>query len=368
MDSKIGQLMMIGLSGPELTSAEADFITKNNISGVCLFARNVESPKQIHKLTKDLRALQSKQTDKAPMFIAIDMEGGRVHRLKPPFTQWPPVGKLGALDSTALAFKFGNFMGLELLSVGINLDFAPVIDVLTNNENKVIGDRSLSSDVEVVEKLGSALVRGYLKSGIVACAKHFPGHGGTWADSHEELPEDPMTLDELKSKVLGAFKRAFRARVDMTMTAHVMYPKIDPENPATFSKFFLKDLLREDFRYQGLVVSDDLDMKAVALHYKKDEIPVKALQAGCNMILYCNEPSSPPVALEGIKKAVKDGTLKAAEIDRLHKLVIGLKLEKLSVLKYPELPEAAKIIGHPDHMRIAKAIAEGNVPEDMLNT
>jgi beta-N-acetylhexosaminidase len=368
VEQQIGQLFMIGLSGAELTSAEADFIVANNIGGVCLFARNLVSPKQIHKLTSDLRELQGRLPDRAPLLVAVDMEGGRVHRLKPPFTQWPAVAKLTPLDSTSLAFKFANMMGLELIAAGINLDFAPVIDVLTNSENKVIGDRSLSADVAVVEKLGSAMVRGYLKSGIVACAKHFPGHGGTWADSHEELPVDDMTLEDLRGRVFPAFKKAFRARVDMTMTAHVVFPKVDAHAPATFSRKFLKDILRDDFRFPGIVISDDLDMKAVALHHAKEDIPVLALQAGCNMLLYCNEPDSPPRALEGVRRGLADKKIEASHVQASLKMIQELKREKLAPLKYPDFTEAAKIIGHPSHLRLAMAVSEGQIPEELLNT
>jgi len=192
VNTDIGQLFFIGLEGPALTSKEADFIVKNNIGGVTLFGRNLKTPIELHKLCSDLHNLKSRMPAKAPLFIAIDMEGGRVHRLKAPFTQWPSLGKVAALDSTSVAFKFANMMGIELKAMGINLDFAPCVDVLTNPKNILIGDRSLGEDPEYVAKMASALVRGYIKAGIVTCAKHFPGHGNTIIDSHEDLPVEDI--------------------------------------------------------------------------------------------------------------------------------------------------------------------------------
>src|SRR5580704_755709 len=160
MRDKIGQLMIIGLKGKALTQDEAEFIVLNNIGGVILFPRNIESPEQLHSLCKSIQQLRQKTPDKLPLFISIDMEGGRVARLKKPFTEWPPIAKLGKIDSTSLSFKMALAMGEELSAVGINLDFAPCVDVLTNPENVLIGDRSLSTDPEQVAKHASALVRG----------------------------------------------------------------------------------------------------------------------------------------------------------------------------------------------------------------
>src|SRR5580698_798372 len=198
MRDKIGQLMIIGLRDTTLSQDEAEFIVRNNIGGVILFARNIESPEQVHRLCQSIQQLRMKTRDKLPLFISIDMEGGRVARLKKPFTVWPAISQLGTIDSTSLSFKMAMAMGEELSAVGINLDFAPCVDVLTNPSNKVIGDRSISADPEQVAKHASALVRGYIKSGVVACAKHFPGHGNTLVDSHDDLPVENLDLERLK--------------------------------------------------------------------------------------------------------------------------------------------------------------------------
>ena len=243
--SQIGQQLIIGLEGATLSPAESEFVVKNDIGGVILFKRNVESPLQVHKLVSQVQALRTKTESKAPLFISIDMEGGRVHRLKPPFTQWPAIAHIGKIDSTSVAFRFAQAMGEELRSVGINLDFAPCIDVFSNPQNTVIGDRSLSSSPEAVSRLGSALVRGYIKANILACAKHFPGHGNTLIDSHSDLPVENKSLEELEQTELEPFKKIFRARLELVMAAHVKFPKIDPEWPASLSEIFLKQILRD---------------------------------------------------------------------------------------------------------------------------
>lgn len=180
----IGQHVLIGCSGLALTQDEKKFIVENNISGVVLFSRNVSEPKQVRDLCDEIQSLRQLTPEKTPIYTAIDMEGGRVARLKAPFTIWPPLKKLGDLDSPQTSFEFAYAMGMELKAVGINLDFAPCIDIFTNPKNTVIGDRAVSTDPEMVAKHASALIRGYIKAGVIPCAKHFPGHGDTIIDSH----------------------------------------------------------------------------------------------------------------------------------------------------------------------------------------
>jgi beta-N-acetylhexosaminidase len=254
-------------------------------------------------------------------------------------------------------------MGAELRSMGINLDFAPCVDVLTNPKNVLIGDRSISADPEQVAKMASALVRGYIKADVIPCAKHFPGHGNTIIDSHEDLPVDDTDLETLKSRELVPFKKAFRARLDMVMTAHIKFSKVDPEWPVTLSEKFLKDLLREELRYRNIIISDDLDMKALAKHHPVEFIPVKALQAGCDMLLYCNEFDHPQMAIDAIQKALKDGQLKAKSIDDSYNRVVALKKEALQKPDPWPFEEAAKIIGCDAHKALAQAIAAGEVPK-----
>ena len=216
--------------------------------------------------------------------------------------------------------------------------------------------------------MASALVRGYIKAGVVACAKHFPGHGNTVIDSHEDLPIEEIDMKTLESREIIPFKRAFRARMDMVMTAHIKYKNIDPEHPATLSPILIKKLLRENLRYRNLIISDDLDMKALTKNYAREEIPVLALKAGCDLLLYCNDFSSPPLALSVVDKAIKDKVIPIEQINESLRRVTELKKETLVNLPHIPLAEAVKIIGHPEHLRLVKSILDGHVPEDLRAT
>ncbi|MEN0059838.1 MAG: beta-N-acetylhexosaminidase [Bdellovibrio sp.] len=366
MKHVIGQHFFIGISGHALTKEEKDFIVENNIGGVCLFGRNIAEPKQVHDLCSEIQSLRHLQKDKAPLFISIDMEGGRVHRLKPPFTVWPALKKLGDLDAPTASFHFANRMGQEMKAVGINLDFAPCVDVLTNEKNTVIGDRSISSDPNMVAKHASALVRGYIKAEIITCVKHFPGHGNTFIDSHEDLPKEDISLQELEERELVPFKKTFKSRVDMVMTSHILFPQIDPQWPATLSEIFIQKIIRDELRYRGLIVTDDLGMKAMTKHYGLAEVPVRALQAGVDLLLYCNDFDVPPQALEAVLEATAQGTLTAERLQESHQRILEFKKAKIPHPDPMPFAEAIKLIGHPDHLKIASAISNLQMPEGLL--
>jgi beta-N-acetylhexosaminidase len=365
MRELIGQQLIIGLSGEELTQDESRFIIENNIGGIILFDRNLKSVEQIHKLISDVQQLRYKTTEKTPLFISVDMEGGRVQRLKEPFTKWPAVKNLGDIDSSNIAFQFTQLMGRELKSIGFNLDYAPCVDVFVNPENKVIGDRALSNNFEVVAKLSSAMVRGYIKSDVLTCAKHFPGHGFTAVDSHFELPIDNRKLKELEDQGdLEPFKRVIKARVDMIMTAHIQYPNIDSKYPVTLSPLFIKQFLRNVLRYRGIIITDDLDMKALTKHFPIDELPVLALQAGATMLLYCNEPNSPLKAVKNIARALSDGIIDSDTIKENYKIITTLKQKKFKNPIEPfSLEKAQQIIGHADHLKFAQAVLDQKIDE-----
>jgi len=363
----IGQHLIIGVAGTSLTNDEKKFITDNNIGGVILMGRNCVDPKQVRNLCAEIQSLRHKMKDRAPLFIGIDMEGGRVHRLKPPFTQWPPLKLVGDLDAPTVAFHFAQRMGTELMSVGINLDFAPCIDIFNNPKNTVIGDRAVSSDAAQVEKMTSALIRGYIKSGILSCGKHFPGHGMTVVDSHEELPVEEADLKRLNDVELLPFKKAAKSRVDLMMTSHILFKNSDAKYPVTLSELFLKKILREEMKYKGLIVTDDLDMKAMAKYYDKEEIPVLAKLAGADLLLYCNEPASPPAAIEGLLNAVAQGRLTEENLKQSHQRILEAK--KLKILRPDPRPmeEVLEIVGNPEHMALADSIRKGIIPDGLLN-
>ncbi len=368
MTKFVGQRLLIGLRGETLTAEEKKQIVENNIGGVILFARNCKSAEQVHELVREIQALRFEMPDKVPLFISIDMEGGRVARLKSPFTEWPPLSKIAGYDSTSLAFRFAQSMGHELKAFGINLNFAPCVDVLGPQGSEVIGDRSAGSDPEVVAKIGSALVRGYIKGGVEPCGKHFPGHGFVKEDSHEELPVDERSLDEIRECEFISFKKVFRARLNFVMSAHIKYPKIDPEWPASLSPRWTA-VLRDELKYRQLLLSDDLDMKALTKHYDKKTIATQAVRAGANILLYCNDFDSPWEGIEGILEAAGRDEISKASLEEGHQRIVQFKKDHLTSPIDPlPLAEALGQLGLPTHKTLSEGLVSGQIPEDWLKT
>src|SRR5947208_5144499 len=229
---QIGQLLVAGFDGhqipPELRSLAKEF----GLGGVILFARNIAEPEQVAELSFEA----SRLVPDLPPWVSVDQEGGRVARLKKPFTEWPPMATLGRSGDVRLAERFARALAAELKSVGITLDYAPVLDVLTNPKNPVIGDRALAENAADVARLGAAIIRTLQGEGIAACGKHFPGHGDTSTDSHVELPLVEHPPERLREVEFVPFKAAIEAGVATMMTAHVLVPAIDEKRPATLSR------------------------------------------------------------------------------------------------------------------------------------
>lgn len=359
----IGQQLIIGIEGTELSKEESQFIIKNNIGGVILFSRNYESIEQLHKLVTDLQRLRYHTVDKTPLFISADMEGGRVQRFKEPFTLWPPFQKLGDLDSSSRCFDYTYQQGLELKAMGLNLNYSPCIDVLFNPENQVIGDRALSTDPEKVSRHASALVRGFVKADVLAVAKHFPGHGYTKVDSHFDLPVDDRTLLQIQEQGdLEPFKKVIKARVPFLMTAHISYPEVDKEFPVTLSSIFLKMILRESLRFRGLIMTDDLDMKALTGRFAIDELPILAVNAGANVLLYCNKPKSPRIAIESLLKAAENKKVSKDDLQENFDRILELKKKRLTQPLEPfSIEKVMSILGSPEHKAFAQALEKGQL-------
>ena len=356
----LGQCFMIGVSGHSLTEDEKKFIIENDIGGVTLFGRNVQSPEQVFHLCEEIRALGPQLKSKLPMLVAVDQEGGRVARLRAPLTVWPPLAKLGDKKSLSLSRRFAKAMGSEIRALGMNVNWAPSADVFTNPLNKVIGDRALSSQAEVCAELLPALLAGYEDAEILTCVKHFPGHGNTLIDSHEELPIEDSDLIRLRGVELLPFVAAIKAGVPMVMTSHILFKNIDAKNPVTFSEFFLQKLLREELGFDGVIVSDDLGMKALAKYHSVADIPLQSFKAGVNILLYCNEPDSPPAALDSVRSKLLESAGPATEL----RMKIEFSLQKIRKLKQTSAslsrqfswPEAQSFIGAAAHQNLAHEI------------
>lgn len=287
-----------------LLPEEVDFIKSEKLGGIILFSHNFEDPAQLAELVNSIQKLR----DEYPLFISVDQEGGRVVRFKKHFTQFPSMLDLAKLDSPKLVFEVHQVIAKELAACGINLSFSPVCDILTNPENKVIGDRAYGTDAETVEKYISAAIRGLQTSGLLSCAKHFPGHGGTTQDSHFELPLVKTSLAELKSREVIPFIKASKSRVEFMMMAHLMVDALDEKLPTSLSPRAY-DFLRQETKFTKIVITDDMEMKAITDCFSIEEAAVMAMNAGTDMLLY-RFMEDADKALKAIREGMKKRTIK----------------------------------------------------------
>ena len=317
----IGQLIITGISGLQLTEEESSFIEKENIGGVILFSRNYESPAQLAELINSIQGLR----EEYPLFLSTDHEGGRVQRLKKGFTIFPSMNDIGKLDSPKICYHLHKIMAEELSTAGVNLNFSPCCDILKNSNNKVIGDRSFGSDALQVEKFISSAIRGLKTNGILSCAKHFPGHGTTQKDSHLELPYLNSSLKELESNELIPFVKAVKSRVDFIMMAHIVVDAFNKKKPVSIAKESYK-YLREKLKYSKLIVTDDMGMKAITSNYGVGEASVMALNAGADIVMY-GEFKDTVEGVESINEAVKKKIILNENIEKKLKRVKKCKQE-----------------------------------------
>ena len=274
---QVGQLAIVGFNGHAVPDDVRQIAKAFDLGGVIFFARNVADPEQVMEMSRESQFLARE----LPLWVSVDQEGGRVARLKRPFTEWPPMITLGrAQDETlAQAIRAGRSRRSST-AVGITLDYTPVLDIFTNPKNSVIGDRALAERAEDVARLGSVIIRTLQAEGMAACGKHFPGHGDTTSDSHFELPLIEHGPDRLEAIELVPFKAAIEANVAAIMTAHILIPALDEERPATLSPAVVDGLLKQTLGFRGVVFTDDMHMKAITGRYGLSEATVMAHRRG----------------------------------------------------------------------------------------
>ncbi|WP_431479173.1 glycoside hydrolase family 3 protein [Massilia eburnea] len=303
-----GQLIMIRFPGTVLDQATADFIRDNGIRGVCLFRGNMTDSVQLAKLTADLRDAMGPNS-----LIAIDQEGGAVVR-----STWvpaPPAAMgLGAADDSDLAYRTGAAVARAAKSLGFNWNFAPVLDLNNNPNNPVIAERSFGAEPQRAVELAMAWMAGSHAEGVACCVKHFPGHGDTHVDSHRDLPTVDKALPELDVLELAPFRAAAPVAPAM-MTAHIVYPAIDPDNPATMSPAILDGILRKQWNYKGIIITDGMDMHAIAGRYGVGNAAVRALLAGADMVMALGTTETQNETLDAIAAALANGSLSQAAVD-----------------------------------------------------
>lgn len=294
---------MLGLSGLELTSEEREILRHPLVGGVILFTRNYHSPGQLTALINAIHARRQPR-----LLVAVDQEGGRVQRFRQGFTRLPAVRRLGELfdenpgRAKQCARATGWLMAIELRVIGVDFSFAPVLD-LDRGMNQVIADRAFHHDPQAVAELAHAYMSGMHRAGMQAVGKHFPGHGGVAADSHLELPMDKRPYADIAAEDLAPFERLIHYGLAGIMPAHIVYPRIDLQ-PAGFSQFWLKVILRRQLGFQGAIFSDDLDMAGASVAGAPAERACAALAAGCDMVLACNDRRAVLDILNGLRDPV----------------------------------------------------------------
>lgn len=323
LDEKIGQMVMCGIDGYASDDSTTRIIKNYHAGGIIILGENVKSSTQLLNLVNSVKSANS--SNKIPLFLSIDQEGGRVDRMPPEFIKLPDNKKIGKVNSSKFSYKIGQIIAEELNSFGFNMDFAPVLDINSNPKNPVIGNRSFGSNPQVVTRLGIETMKGIKSGGIISCVKHFPGHGDTSTDSHVGLPIVYHDLKRLKSFELIPFDNAVRNNVEVIMAAHILLPKIDAKYPSSMSKTIITDVLRDNLKYNGVVITDDMTMGAVTKNYDIGNAAVTSFNAGCDIILVCHGYDNEVSVINSLKKAVQNGTIKEERVNESLYRILKLK-------------------------------------------
>lgn len=321
LDEKIGQMIITGFNGSEYNDDMDRLINEYKVGGVILFARNIEDSNQMIDLT---RALQENNNN-LPLFISIDEEGGRVSRLPDDVEKFPSAFTIGLINDQQTAYENGKEIGYTLKRLGINLDYAPVLDIYSNENNTVIGDRAFSTEESIVSTMGIATMEGIEDSDIIPVVKHFPGHGDTEVDSHYGLPIVYKTLEELRNFEFIPFVKAIESGCDVIMVSHIILNEVDSINPASLSKIVISDLLRKDLEFDKVVITDDMSMGAITSIMSIEEACIKSIEAGCDILLLGNAYEEIEQVINSIKLKLYNGEISEEQINKSVKRILELK-------------------------------------------
>ena len=344
-DSVIARFML-GFDGDSLSGELAGYLSRG-LAGVVLYQRNFKSAKGLREL-----ALEIRQAAGRPVLIGIDQEGGTRFALREPFTAWPSAAELGRFGDVDSVEQVARAMAMELRSAGCNLNFAPMLDLHVNSESPVTRDRSFGSDPQVVARLGASFDRSLRAGGVLSCAKHFPGHGDAAVDPHLDLPVFSGTMERLESAELVPFAAAVASGVPMVMTAHILLPQIDSENPASLSRAMLDGVLRRHLRFDGVILADDLGMGAIAKRYGPGEAAVRTLLAGTDVAMFCHDWRAVAPAIDAVRNARQEG-----RFDEKDWRVSLERIERACAQAEAPGPEPSiSILGCKEHRQLANAI------------
>jgi beta-N-acetylhexosaminidase len=326
LDEKIGQMVIIGVNGTAVSEQTRDLIEHYHVGGIILYKNNIIDKAQTTDFLNELKQVNTKQ-NKLPLWLSVDQEGGRVSRMPDEYTKLPTNRAIGKINKAEFSYKLGKILGKELHSVGFNMDFAPVLDINSNPNNPVIGDRSFGADAKLVSRLGVQTMLGIQAQKVAAVVKHFPGHGDTSVDSHLDLPIVQTDLKRLRTFEWLPFQAAIEHNVDAVMVAHILLPKIDPDHPASFSKIIITNYLRNELKYNGVVMTDDMTMGGIVNHYELKDAAVQSIIAGSDVIMVAHEYSKAKEVLTNLKSKVETGALSKQRIDQSVYRILQLKMK-----------------------------------------
>ena len=323
LDEKIGQMIVAGVNGTDVNEELINLVNTNKVGGVILFKRNIETSEQLKKLNNNIDGLNKE----IPLFISVDEEGGRVNRLPSDMEYFPSAREVGLKNDKDYAYNNGKSIGESLKVTGFNMNYAPVLDIFSNPKNTVIGDRAFGSDVETVSTMGIATMKGIEEEGIISVIKHFPGHGDTSVDSHYGLPIVYKTLEELEIFELIPFKKAIKEGCKAIMVSHILLDKIDKQNPSSMSETVVTDILREQLGFDGVVITDDMEMGAITENFTVEDACVQSIIAGCDIVLIGSGNESIYNTIQAIKDSILNGKITEERINESVVRIIKLKNE-----------------------------------------
>jgi beta-N-acetylhexosaminidase len=352
LERRVLPLFCVGFEGLAVPDHVRSWLAAG-LGGVLLFARNARNLEQICGLTGDLRAAGAQ-------LIGVDQEGGRVVRLPAPFTVPPAAAAVGRTGDPALAQALARALGTELRAAGLTWNLVPVLDVNTNPANPIIGDRAYGSDPATVARMGLAVMRGFAEAGLLTTAKHFPGHGDTDLDSHLTLPACRQPRSRWDAVELLPFRDAIRAGVPAILVAHLHCPALDPDLPSSLSPAVIGDLLRGELGFEGLVVSDDLEMRAVLDRYDIGEACVRFLEAGGDLLLICRDAERQRTAIGAVAAAVRSGRLTEARLGSALRRVRAAQVTAMTGAVEAGIEAARRVIGRAELRELLARVAGGD--------
>ncbi|MFW5649109.1 MAG: beta-N-acetylhexosaminidase [Candidatus Alkaliphilus sp. MAG34] len=323
LEEKIGQILLVGMDGYDTDDNIVELMQSYHVGGIILYGKNVKDSKQLLSLINSLK--NSNSSNKIPLFISVDEEGGSVSRNPREIKKLPTARSIGKTKDVGLAFKVGKLLGQTVGAFGYNMNFAPVLDIDSNPLNPVIGDRAFGQTAEIVSSMGIETLKGIKKEGVIPVVKHFPGHGDTAVDSHIGLPVVNHDLERIMNFEILPFKHAIDSGADAVMVAHILLSQMDQEYPASMSEIIITDTLRDKLNFQGVIITDDMTMGAIEKNYNIGDAAIQSVKAGADILLIGHEYEKSLTVLGAIKDEINKGNILMDRIDESVYRILKLK-------------------------------------------